>query len=601
MALSRQGRSALLAAAAFALMGALVFLFIRTAGVDVRREADSAALLRELRALDARLDGDAGRLANDYSAAQPAAVDRGPVIARVLRELDQGGPAAAELATQLRTGINEKISAIAALRAEHARSGAALKAADEALVAVAAEANTARLRRPGLTDAAYAIGGQVEALRYGLRELGVETVADDVRAIEPRLATLRAASDADSAVGSSAARAELAARAFLASVTRETEAWKRVSFHPVGAQIERSADQLAKALAAKLEDQQRWRTYLFFYAAALLVAAGYLGARFVSTQAQLRTANENLEKRVEERTRDLSAAMTRLKESEAQLVQSEKMSSLGQMVAGVAHEINTPLAYVKNSLWTVRSRMPDLREAHASAERLMTLLRSPTPDPADLEEAFAAVNASLKRLDELQVLPDLDTLTRDGVHGIEQISELVTNLRNFSRVDRSRVASFNVNEGVHATLLIARAQLRNVDLVKRLGDIPSITCSPSQVNQVLLNLLTNAAQAHDKPNGRITVSTRAVDAGAIAMDVEDSGSGIAPDVLPKIFDPFFTTKEVGKGTGLGLSITYKIVEQHGGHIDVRSEPGVGSTFTVTLPVDPPRGLAGQSANDEAAA
>src|SRR6185436_6740594 len=152
MAISRQGRAALLAAAGFALMGALVFLFIRTAGVDVRRDADSAALLRELRALDARLDVDAGRLANDYSAAQPAPVDRGPVIARVLRELDQGDAAAAELATQLRAGINEKMAAIATLRAEHARSAAALQAADEALVAVAAEANAARLKRPGLTD-----------------------------------------------------------------------------------------------------------------------------------------------------------------------------------------------------------------------------------------------------------------------------------------------------------------------------------------------------------------------------------------------------------------------------------------------------------------
>src|SRR5436190_16415004 len=145
MTISRQGRAALLATAAFALMGALVFLFIRTAGVDVRRDADSAALLRELRALDARLDGDAGRVANDYSATQPVAVDRGPVIARVLRELDQGGSEAAALATQLRAGINEKVAAIAALRAEHTRSVAALQAADEALVAVAAEANAARL------------------------------------------------------------------------------------------------------------------------------------------------------------------------------------------------------------------------------------------------------------------------------------------------------------------------------------------------------------------------------------------------------------------------------------------------------------------------
>jgi signal transduction histidine kinase len=228
------------------------------------------------------------------------------------------------------------------------------------------------------------------------------------------------------------------------------------------------------------------------------------------------------------------------------------------------------------------------------------ILQSESPDAADLQEAFAALGARLAQLEAHHVMEDLDSLTKDGVHGIEQISELVTNLKNFSRVDRSHVSSFNVNEGVQATLLIARTQLRNVAIDKRLGEIPSITCSPSQVNQVLLNLLTNAAQALDKPAGRITVATRVVDAGAIAIDVEDNGRGIDPAVLPRIFDPFFTTKEVGKGTGLGLSIAYKIVQQHGGFFDVRSEVGVGSTFTVTLPLQPPAALA-RAVNEEATA
>jgi signal transduction histidine kinase len=144
-----------------------------------------------------------------------------------------------------------------------------------------------------------------------------------------------------------------------------------------------------------------------------------------------------------------------------------------------------------------------------------------------------------------------------------------------------------VNEGVNATLLIARTALRKVDVEKRLEDVPSITCSPSQVNQVLLNLLTNAAQAIDGSRGLITVSTRREGADFVAIAVADNGRGIPAGDLSRIYDPFFTTKEVGKGTGLGLTIAYKIVAAHGGRIDVRSEVGAGSTFTVVLPIKPP--------------
>jgi signal transduction histidine kinase len=261
------------------------------------------------------------------------------------------------------------------------------------------------------------------------------------------------------------------------------------------------------------------------------------------------------------------------------------------MVAGVAHEINSPLAYVKNSVATARDRMPDLRDALTRAERLLEILRLDAPDPAQLQQTFDGLEQKLARIRSARMLDDLDTLTRDGLHGIEQIVELVANLRSFSRLDRSKVASFNVNEGVRATLLIAQSSLRRIEVERHLGDIPSITCSPSQVNQVLLNLLNNSSQAMDKPQGRITITTRPAGDGAVAIDVEDNGKGIAADALPKIFDPFYTTKEPGKGTGLGLSIAYKIVTQHGGRIDVRSTPGEGTTVTVTLPVEPPPELA----------
>jgi signal transduction histidine kinase len=277
------------------------------------------------------------------------------------------------------------------------------------------------------------------------------------------------------------------------------------------------------------------------------------------------------------------------------------MSSLGQMVAGVAHEINTPLSYVKNSVATARDRMPDLRDALTRAERLLQQLRLDSPDPKELQEAFDYLQEKLNRLKRDRVIEDLDALTRDGLHGIEQIVELVGNLRNFSRLDRSKVASFNVNEGVRATLLIAQSTLRKIDVERRLGDIPSITCSPSQVNQVLLNLLNNSAQAMDKPRGHISVTTRALGDEFVAIDVEDNGKGIEPEALPKIFDPFYTTKEPGKGTGLGLSIAYKIVSQHGGRIDVRSTPGTGTVVTVVLPIQPPPELAAFAEGEEAAA
>jgi two-component system, NtrC family, sensor kinase len=245
--------------------------------------------------------------------------------------------------------------------------------------------------------------------------------------------------------------------------------------------------------------------------------------------------------------------------------------------------------------------MPDLRDALARAERLLELMRLAEPDPAELQEAFEALQVKLARIKQARVIEDLDSLTRDGLHGIEQIVELVANLRNFSRLDRSKVASFNVNEGVRATLLIAQSSLRKIDVERHLGDVPSITCSPSQVNQVLLNVLNNSAQAMDKPRGQITITTRASGDGWVAIDVDDNGKGIEPEVMPRIFDPFYTTKEPGKGTGLGLSIAYKIVKQHGGRIDVRSTPGVGTSVTVILPVEPPPELATEDHGEETAA
>src|SRR4051812_36557478 len=372
-----------------------------------------------------------------------------------------------------------------------------------------------------------------------------------------------------------------------AQAPAEAAALQRFEYQTLGSRLALAQRSLSQRMEQSLDETDRWRVYLAFYAAALLVGVGYLAARVTQAQAALRAANETLERRVVERTHELQSALERLRESEAQLVQTEKMSSLGQLVAGVGPEINTPPAYRKNNVASVSDPPLGLEQGPSPSGQLPAPLQSEAPDPQALQACFASLGERLARLSRDQVLHDLENLIRDGLHGIEQISELVTNLRNFSRLDRSRVASYNVNESVRGTLLIARPLLRNLDVEKRLGELPSITCSPSQVNQVLLNLITNAAQAMDKPVARITITTRRDAAGHVAIEVADNGRGITDDVMPRIFDPFFTTKDVGKGTGLGLSIAYKIVAAHGGRIDVRSVPGQGSTFSVILPMEPP--------------
>jgi len=184
----------------------------------------------------------------------------------------------------------------------------------------------------------------------------------------------------------------------------------------------------------------------------------------------------------------------------------------------------------------------------------------------------------------------------DGATSIEQALALATHLRNFSRTDTSRVTGFNVNDGVAATLLIARPLLRRVDVDKALGAVPSITCSPAQVSQVLLALVTNALEAIDKPRGRLTIATRSAGEAGVVIDVVDNGRGIPPEQLTRIFDPRYTTKDSRHGGGRGLSVARTIVQRHGGRIEVKSEPKVGTTFTITLPVEPPEGFERQAAN-----
>lgn len=338
-------------------------------------------------------------------------------------------------------------------------------------------------------------------------------------------------------------------------------------------------------LSVKYDEQLRnqgvFRNILFGYSMLLVMMVVYAGYRVLHSLNAVRVANTSLEKKVDERTKEVTEALGNLKESQVQLVQSEKMAMLGQMVAGVTHEINTPLGYVKNSLDIGCRRIPAIRTLIDEVSSINVLLNKQDASDEEIAAQLEKVHLLAVELSESEMVSELENLMKDGLYGIDQISEIVNGLKNFSRLDRAKIAEFNVHDGLDTTLKIAKNLVKTKVVKKVYREVQPITCSPSSINQVFLNLISNAAQATGE-DGEITISTDIKD-GFVLVDVEDNGSGIEPDVIGKIFDPFFTTKKIGEGTGLGLSICQRIVKEHGGEIKVRSKVGLGTIFTVALP------------------
>ena len=331
------------------------------------------------------------------------------------------------------------------------------------------------------------------------------------------------------------------------------------------------------------------RILLSVCAVLLLIGAGYSIYRLQSSYRDLndsnkalQLSNDTLELRVSDRTEQLETAYDDLKESQVRLIHAEKMSSLGEMIAGVSHEINTPLWYLMSNSSVIQERLETVDELCDVAQSIVVAALS----GADGREKMRSSLRDMHRLIKGGIKEDIEEaqhLIQDSIDGLDELATLAQGLKDFSRLDRAQHAPFNVNEGLDKSLLIIKNRIKNrITVHKYYGDVPMIHCSPSQINQIFLNLLTNAADAIEG-RGDIVLHTREEE-GNVVISISDTGVGIPADVLPRVRDPFFTTKEVGQGTGLGLSIVDRIVTSHKGGLNVESVPGRGTTITVVLPI-----------------
>jgi len=311
---------------------------------------------------------------------------------------------------------------------------------------------------------------------------------------------------------------------------------------------------------------------------------------------ELEKSNAELEDRVEQRTIELKNALTELQRTQAQVIQSEKMSSLGQLVAGVAHEINNPVNFIHGNLVHLNEYIQDLLDLiNLYQERSLI-------NDVEIQNFIEGIELDF-------LIEDLPKTLASMKVGATRIREIVLTLRNFSRLDESEMKPVNIHEGIDSTLLIlqhrlkARPERSEIEVIKKYGNLPLIECYAGQLNQVFMNIVSNAIDALEEnntklknlDNNRITISTSTLHNEWVLISIADNGTGIPKHIQPKIFNPFFTTKPVGKGTGMGMSISYQIVtEKHGGKLEFFSVVGEGTEFIIQIPIKQKIGDKGKS-------
>ncbi|MFH4664143.1 ATP-binding protein [Vibrio cidicii] len=298
----------------------------------------------------------------------------------------------------------------------------------------------------------------------------------------------------------------------------------------------------------------------------------------VTLQAAQHHSLKELTVKLNNEQHQLEDALNKLKQAQSQLLQSEKMASIGQLSAGIAHEINNPIGFITSNLQTLDDYFSTVKN---HIQQLNTLINS-----CEIEKIIDIKEKAEKKINLDYILDDLSDLIQESLEGSSRVMAIVKNLKEFSHIDSSEWNYSNLENGLESTLKIINNEVKyNIEVEKHFSkDVPEVYCQPMQINQVFLNILVNACHAIEG-KGKISIFLDKHDDDFVSIKIADTGSGIPQEILSSIFDPFFTTKPVGSGTGLGLSVSYGIVAKHKGKIEVESEVGKGSTFTILLPIN----------------
>ena len=576
-----------------AVLGALVS---RARAVDTVAHDEVVTLLRLLKQVDAEWNVDVLRFKAGLSTSLDPAATPLPLIhsleaalrRRAVGEVwyghDAGHARVLQLLERNKLALDQKIALIERFKSQHAvlrNSSRYLPvAAAEVLAGLDAAAPAAK---PTVGPAVSEVLTQV-LVYVNAPEALAATKATEALARLQRLATALPPEAAERVAGFSAH-----ATTVLKQEQLGTQLLADLMALPTARGIDELGDAQAQEYGKLLATQQNDRWLFVGYCLLLLLLLAHLARRHYRARRLLGKTNT-----------DLQRANAKLQESQVHLVQSERMSALGQLVTGLAHEIDTALVPVKAGVDLLGGQAAPLVELVVRSQEFVQMMRDPqrSHDREQFNREFRSFEAATREVAQHGVLDAAGPMFKDGQHGVEQIAGIVASLKTFSPADRTKASEFSVHESLDSMLVLARHLLKNrVEVRKEFGEVPRIHGSPSQIGQVFLNLFANAV--HAIPEGRaepgvIVLRTRMEGRDMLRVEIQDNGRSIPDDVLPRIFDPFFTTREAGQGIGMGLSVSFGIVQEHGGMILVDTEPGAGTVFAVLLPVRARRGAVPQA-------